>query len=76
MEVYVNRIRNAKGASVRIEQSMRIIFLVTNNVAEYEAILLDLKELKELGAKHIGLHGDSRLSVNQVLGTFELKSKK
>lgn len=58
---------------MRIEQSMRIIFLVTNNVAEYEAILLDLKELR---AKHIGLHGDSRLSVNQVLGTFELKSKK
>lgn len=57
-EVYVDKANNAKGAGVdilffntereMIKQSVMITFLETNNVVEYEVVLLILKELKEL----------------------------
>lgn len=58
-----------------IEQSVRITFLATNNVVKYEEVLLALKELKGLEAKHESICSDSWLLVNQISKAFELKEK-
>jgi ribonuclease HI len=42
------------------------MFLVTNNVAEYEAMIVGLKLVKELGAREVRLYSDSQLVVRQI----------
>jgi ribonuclease HI len=42
-------------------------------MAEYEALILGLRTLKELGAKRIAVHGDSELIINQVKGIYQSK---
>ena len=39
--------------------SCRLNFQCSNNIAEYESLLLGLHLLKKLGAKRIKVHGDS-----------------
>jgi ribonuclease HI len=53
--------------------SYKLVFECTNNMAEYEALILGLKVLKELGAKKIAVHGDSELVINQVKGIYQEK---
>ena len=40
------------------------------NVAEYEALLLGLHALKDLGAKRVQIFGDSELVINQVSDNY------
>jgi ribonuclease HI len=42
-------------------------------MVEYEALILGLKVLKELGAKRIVVHGDSELIINQIKGIYQAK---
>ena len=51
--------------------SYKIVFKCTNNMVEYEALIMGLKVLKELGAKNIAVHGDSKLVINQVKGIYQ-----
>ena len=53
--------------------SYKLSFDCTNNMAEYEALILGLRNLKELGAKRIVVHGDSHLIINQVKGRYQSK---
>jgi ribonuclease HI len=53
--------------------SYKLVFECTNNMAEYEALILGLKVLKELGAKRIVVHGDSELIINQIKGIYQAK---
>jgi ribonuclease HI len=53
--------------------SYKLAFDCTNNMAEYEALILGLKVLKELGAKRIAVHRDSELVINQVKGIYQSK---
>ena len=53
--------------------SFKLKFECTNNVAEYEALLLGLNALKELKEKRIDVFGDSELVVNQVNGSYQTK---
>ena len=53
--------------------SYKLIFDCTNNMVEYEALILGLKTLKELGARRIVVHGDSKLVINQVKGIYQSK---
>jgi ribonuclease HI len=53
--------------------SYKLAFECTNNMAEYEALILGLKVLKELGAKRIAVCGDSELIINQVKGIYQSK---
>ena len=46
--------------------SYKLTFECTNNVAEYEALLLGLHALKYLGAQRIKVLGDAELVINQV----------
>jgi hypothetical protein len=47
---------------------------VTNNQAEYEALLGGLQYLKEAGAISIEIYGDSELVIKQLNGQYECKS--
>lgn len=45
-------------------------FRCTNNMAEYEALLLGLKLIKSLGAAKVSILGDSDLIIQQMKGNF------
>jgi ribonuclease HI len=47
---------------------------VTNNQAEYEALLRGLQYLKEVGAVSVEIYGDSELVIKQLNGQYECKS--
>jgi ribonuclease HI len=46
---------------------------VTNNVAEYRALLLGLERAGELGASEVEIVGDSELIAKQVQGLYKVK---
>ena len=46
---------------------------VTNNVAEYRALLLGLASATELGADEVEVIGDSELIAKQVNGVYKVK---
>ncbi len=47
----------------------------TNNVAEYQALILGLAEAVTLGGKNIRIFLDSQLIVRQVQGRYKVKNK-
>ena len=47
--------------------------MVTNNQAEYEAILKGLQLLQEVKAKSIEIFGDSQLVINQLTAYMNVK---
>lgn len=58
-----------------IRQSIRFPEM-TNNEAEYEAVIAGLKLALKYGARRLVLHCDSQLVVNQVTETFQIKEQK
>jgi ribonuclease HI len=52
---------------------LQIHFRVSNNVAEYEALVHGLKLAKEIGIRRILCFKDSDLVVHQVLGEWDAK---
>lgn len=48
----------------------RLNFKCTNNMAEYEALLLGLKLFKSLGAIRVSIMGDFELIVKKIKGTY------
>ena len=56
-----------------MEHSFRLGFKASNNEAEYEALLVGLRVVLDLGAKEVEVYSDSQLVVNQVQGSFEAK---
>jgi ribonuclease HI len=53
--------------------SYKLNFQFTNNIAEYEALMLGLKLLKRVGAKQIMVRGDSELIIKQIKGEYASK---
>jgi ribonuclease HI len=49
--------------------------IVTNNQAEYEALLRGLQYLREAGAVSVEVYGDSELVIKQLNGQYECKSE-
>ena len=47
--------------------------MITNNQAEYKAILKGLQLLHEVKAETIKVFGDSQLIINQLIGLYECK---
>jgi ribonuclease HI len=47
---------------------------ITNNQAEYKALLRGLQYLKEAGAVSVEVHGDSKLVIKQLNDQYECKS--
>jgi ribonuclease HI len=52
---------------VRMEYLVRLHFLASNNTAEYEALINDLRIAVELRVKCLEIRGDSELVVDQVM---------
>jgi len=53
--------------------SFKLDFQVTNNIAEYEALLLGLNVAKDRGIKNIKVFGDADMIIQQVNKTFQTK---
>nr|XP_009794728.1 PREDICTED: uncharacterized protein LOC104241488 [Nicotiana sylvestris] len=58
-----------------IHQSIRCSEM-TNNEAEYEAVIAGMKLSIKYGARRLILHCDSQLVVNQVTGTYQIKEQR
>ena len=56
---------------VIVEYTLRFNFDITNNIAEYEALIVALKILKELDTKEIKVFSDSQLFLSQVRSKYE-----
>ncbi|XP_026410397.1 uncharacterized protein LOC113305593 [Papaver somniferum] len=56
-----------------LSYSFKLAFPCSNNVAEYEALILGLRMAKEIGFGGVEIKGDSRLVTNQVNGDFHVK---
>ena len=48
---------------------------LTNNQAEYQALLLAIQEAQKMGAKKLALHADSELMVRQIKGEYKVKNE-
>ena len=56
-----------------LKYRVKLKFPVTNNEAEYEALLIGLRIARALGTENIVLKSDSQLVIGQVRGEFEAK---
>ncbi|GKV19462.1 hypothetical protein SLEP1_g29723 [Rubroshorea leprosula] len=75
--LYVDGASNSKGAGAgavligpehfRSEHALKFNFEATNNMAEYEALLLGLRLAAELKVTSLQVYSDSQLVVNQIL---------
>ena len=56
-----------------LDEHAQLLGKVTNNVAEYRALLLGLERVKELGASEVEVIGDSELIAKQIQGLYKVK---
>jgi len=59
-----------------VKELSRYLGHATNNVAEYEALLMGLEALTAMGVKKIGVQSDSELLVRQLNGQYRVINKK
>ncbi|VFQ94437.1 unnamed protein product [Cuscuta campestris] len=60
----------------RLYYAIRFRFRVSNNEAEYEALINGLKILGKIGVSKVQVYTDSRLVVGQITGEFEAKEER
>ncbi|XP_058208221.1 uncharacterized protein LOC131321234 [Rhododendron vialii] len=60
---------------LRTELSFQFDFPCTNNLAEYEAVVIGLEILKDLEAREVQVIGDSNLVINHLAGAFKCYSE-
>jgi ribonuclease HI len=56
-----------------VDERAQLLGSVTNNVAEYRAVLLGLARASELGATEVEVIGDSELIAKQIQGLYKVK---
>lgn len=59
-----------------LRELCRYLGHVTNNVAEYEGLLMGLEEVLRLGGKRLRVESDSELLVRQLNGLYRVKHEK
>ena len=57
----------------KLRYAARLEFLTTNNIAEYEAVLLGLQNLRALGVRRCIIKSDSQVVVGHVEKEFIAK---
>jgi len=62
------------GEETLVKKEGKFIGNATNNVAEYEALVLGLKEAYKLGCKELVINTDSQLLARQLNGDYKIKS--
>ncbi|KAL0356265.1 UNVERIFIED_CONTAM: hypothetical protein Sradi_4073400 [Sesamum radiatum] len=60
----------------RLQYAIKFDFAASNNEVEYEALIPGGKLALAVGAKHLEVHSDYQLVVNQVRGDYEAKGSK
>jgi ribonuclease HI len=60
----------------KLRYAARLKFLTTNNIAEYEAMLLGLRKLRSLGVRRCIVRLDSQVIVGHVKKEFTMKEPK
>ena len=85
-KMYFDRAVNCRGAGIGVivvtpdgevlPLAERLMFLVTNNIAEYDACIFGIETLVVLGARGAEVYGDSMLVVRQTQGEWELREDK
>ncbi|XP_015949005.1 uncharacterized protein LOC107473924 [Arachis duranensis] len=58
---------------VAYEQSIRFEFLISNNQAEYEALIGGLILAKEVGASKVEVSSDSQIVTSQINGNYQAR---
>ncbi len=58
-----------------LDEGSRFLGERTNNQAEYEALILGLTKVKEIGSSRAKIHSDSELLVKQMRGEFRIKNE-
>jgi ribonuclease HI len=67
------------GVVIKDEQERTILHVkrylgpVTNNIAEYRALITGLQEARRLGSQEVAIYLDSELVVNQVNGVYRVR---
>lgn len=56
-----------------VDEATHLLGEATNNVAEYEGVLLGLRRAKALGATEVELVNDSELVAKQLTGAYKVK---
>ena len=84
--ITVDRSSNVNGAGIGlvltspegdlIQQAIRCGLKVTNNEAEYEALIAGLNLAKDMGIKKLSIRSNSQLVVNQLLGSYQARDLK
>ena len=57
-----------------IHLSYKLDFKTTNNIAEYESLLLGVKDSKDMGIMCMNIFGDVDLIIEEVNNTFQTKN--
>ena len=60
----------------KITCALRFGFKLSNNEAEYEALLTGLRLAKELKVRHLQIFSNSQLVVNQVMEEYQAQGEK
>ncbi|KAL2228399.1 UNVERIFIED_CONTAM: hypothetical protein Sindi_1819600 [Sesamum indicum] len=58
-----------------LEFTVKFGFRASNNEAEYEALIMGLRMMHEVGTRHLIAYSDSWLIVKQVEGSYEDKEE-
>ena len=70
------------GVVIKDEQARPVSYIkrylgsVTNNIAEYQALILGLQKAKQLGSQEVEIYLDSELVVNQINGVYRVRDSK
>lgn len=64
-------LRNTSGQALELK---KYLGQTTNNVAEYEALIMALEEASRLGVREAEVRSDSELLVHQMNGVYRVKS--
>jgi len=60
----------------RVVRLKRFLGSVTNNIAEYSALVLGLQEARELGSREVVVFLDSELVARQINGAYRVRDEK
>jgi ribonuclease HI len=67
-------LRDPEGATRK--KLCRYLGTTTNNVAEYEGLLMGLQSALDMGAKRVHIESDSELMVKQLNGLYRVRDEK
>jgi len=67
-------VKNEQGET--ISRIKRYLGPVTNNIAEYQALIVGLQEAQRLGSKDVEIYLDAELVVNQITGVYRVRDRR